>query len=104
MPDVETLIAPCVSESGTACVLPATTDTMINITSFTGGLATSLDSLLTPNRRLNSLVRIQPGGPGFQLITVQLLETTAAAETGVRIRPLDYNASTNPRQWEVVAD
>lgn len=98
----ETLQATCISESGTGCEETPTEETMITITSFTGGLSTSLDSLRTSNRRLKSIITIQPNGVGNQLVRVQLIQTIAAAEDGVRIRPLDYNETTNPRQWEVV--
>lgn len=74
----------------------------LDITSFTGGLVTSLDALSTKYRTLRSVLTIQPNGPGTQLIRVQLVETTLPAELGYRITPLDYDAVTNPRQWEVV--
>lgn len=99
---VETLQSTCVSESGLGCPEIPTETSMLTITSFTGGLPTSLDSLLTKKRRLGSILTIQPNGAGEPLIRVQLVSTIAAAEAGVRIQPVDFNVSTNPRQWEVV--
>lgn len=102
MPSVETLVATCISESGHGCASTPDEDSMLTITSFTGGLVTSLDYLKTTNRRLNSVLTIQPNGPTEPLVRVQLVETLAAASPGVRIYPLDRIVATNPRAWEVV--
>lgn len=81
----------------------ATSDPIrLDLTSFTGGTATCLDSLATATLVLNSILTIQPGGPGNALVRVQLITSTAIPIAGVIIRPVDYNAVTNPRQWYVV--
>lgn len=82
--------------------LPSNDQVNTAIQNFTGGVAGCLDYLPTTGLSLNSILTIQPGGPQQGLVRVQICASTAAAIAGVIIRPLDYNAGTNARQWYVV--
>ncbi len=76
--------------------------TNVGITAFTGGTGVSLDSVATTTLVAGTLLRIQIGGLGNPLTTVQLLAISTAPSTAAIIRPLDYNAITNIKEWVVI--
>lgn len=73
-----------------------------DITAFTGGTAECLDSIPVATLALNSLLKIQIGGPKQGILTVQIVTSTDAPVAGVIIRPPDYDPALLPRQWFVV--
>lgn len=75
----------------------------LDITSFEGGLSTSLDSVYIEPFKVGALLQIQVGGAPNPVSIVQKVQSTALPVVNLIIRPPDYNAVTNPYQWYVIA-
>jgi hypothetical protein len=71
------------------------------ITGLTGGGSTKLDGIATVGVAARKLVEIYVDGTLQKWILVEGTETTDTAAG--RVRPTDYNASTNAKFWLQVA-
>lgn len=81
---------------------PGQANWRLNLTSFEGGLSTSLDMLAISAFNVGSLVYMQFGGPSNPVNVVQKTASTAAPVPASIVRPPDYDATTNPYQWYVI--
>lgn len=68
------------------------------ITGLTGGAATDLDGLITANGGMDDYVTVLLSYAGFGQ-TWQLTPSTDPEDGALKIRPDDYNSSTNARVW-----
>lgn len=75
----------------------------LDITSLTGGLSTSLDSIYIAQYPEKAILQIQVSGPPNPVSLAQKVASTAIADGISIIRPPDYNAITNPYQWYIIA-
>jgi len=75
----------------------------LDITSLTGGLSTSLDSVYIAQYPVGAILQIQVNGAPNPISMAQKVQSTATPDGISIIRPPDYDPVTNPYQWYIIA-